>query len=75
MTEKTYLPAFDRDLNLTRHSGESEEVPENSRISNHPSKLKHYLARLLGALHDSRRLQAARVAREFRHLVQERCKW
>jgi hypothetical protein len=75
MPDKTHFPAFDRDFNLTKHSGGIEELPANSRISNHPSKLKRYLARLLGALHGSRRLQAARVAREFRHLVQERCKW
>jgi hypothetical protein len=33
---------------------------------------KGYFARLLNALHESRRLQAARVIRQYRHLVVKR---
>jgi hypothetical protein len=32
---------------------------------------KGYFARLLNALHEARRLQAARVIRQYRHLVAE----
>jgi hypothetical protein len=56
--DQTGLRAFQTGFDLERNAG----VARNR---------KSYFARLLNALHEARRLQAARVIRQYRHLVAE----
>jgi hypothetical protein len=55
----------------SQHSGGVGNIPVNSSVYDQASNRKSYFARLLDALHESRRLQAERIIRDWPHLVRE----
>jgi hypothetical protein len=59
---------LERALGVHQHAAAGYAIP-TSRTG--ASDRKSYFARLLEALHDSRRLQALRVIRHYGHLIQE----
>jgi hypothetical protein len=60
-----YAPARSRDISVLRSAAAGTPLPTNVLIVPKPMG---FLARLLGALHHTRRLQAQNVLRAHRHL-------
>lgn len=53
-----------------RHLRLVEKAPPEPGAENTPPSRKSHLARLVAALHASRRIQAAQITRRYLHLVQ-----
>jgi hypothetical protein len=68
-------PATLQTMPLSRQPASvAEHIPVTSSMSDQASNRKSYFARIVDALHESRRLQAARIIHDCQHLVQQQPK-
>jgi hypothetical protein len=54
-----------------QHAGVAEPVPATTSMPDRTANRKSWFARIVDALHESRRLQAAQIIHDCQHLVQQ----